>query len=84
MKGEFWRLGLIWVVVSNVEGTSLVGDKPRSSFSSWSHYAAKQNPNFETTTPWCRLLSQFGQVIYRLFKKLERVFGFYIWGFYQL
>ncbi|XP_011652077.1 uncharacterized protein LOC101214766 isoform X2 [Cucumis sativus] len=43
------------------EGTSLVGDKPRSSFSSWSHYAAKQNPNFETTTPWCRLLSQFGQ-----------------------
>ncbi|XP_023519528.1 uncharacterized protein LOC111782918 isoform X1 [Cucurbita pepo subsp. pepo] len=43
------------------EGTSLVGDKPRSSFSSWSLYAAKQNPNFETTTPWCRLLSQFGQ-----------------------
>ncbi|XP_022137416.1 uncharacterized protein LOC111008871 isoform X3 [Momordica charantia] len=43
------------------EGTSLVGDKPRSSFSSWSLYAAKQNPNFETATPWCRLLSQFGQ-----------------------
>ncbi|XP_022137420.1 uncharacterized protein LOC111008871 isoform X6 [Momordica charantia] len=44
-----------------VGGTSLVGDKPRSSFSSWSLYAAKQNPNFETATPWCRLLSQFGQ-----------------------
>ncbi|XP_023542558.1 uncharacterized protein LOC111802436 isoform X1 [Cucurbita pepo subsp. pepo] len=43
------------------EGTSLVGDRPRTSFSSWSHYASKQNTNFETTTPWCRLLSEFGQ-----------------------
>ncbi|XP_022994320.1 uncharacterized protein LOC111490081 isoform X5 [Cucurbita maxima] len=43
------------------EGTSLVGDRPRTSFSSWSHYASKQNTSFETTTPWCRLLSEFGQ-----------------------
>lgn len=77
VKGDFRRLGLIWFV-SNVEGTSLVGDKPRSSFSSWSHYAAKQNPNFETTTPWCRLLSQFGQVIQRLSAKLKHIFVFYI------
>ncbi|XP_050936082.1 uncharacterized protein LOC103484405 isoform X13 [Cucumis melo] len=55
------RLLLLTLLPPRVGGTSLVGDKPRSSFSSWSHYAAKQNPNFETTTPWCRLLSQFGQ-----------------------
>lgn len=74
MKGDFRRVGLIWFV-SNVEGTSLVGDKPRSSFSSWSLYA-KQHPNFETTTPWCRLLSQFGQVIQRLSKKLKHIIWF--------
>lgn len=37
-----------------------VMEKPRSSFSSWSLYQ-KQNPTFETSTPWCRLLSQSGQ-----------------------
>ncbi|KAL6996983.1 hypothetical protein U1Q18_007108, partial [Sarracenia purpurea var. burkii] len=43
------------------DGSSpIVVDKPRSSFSSWSAYQ-KQNPSFETTTPWCRLLSQYGQ-----------------------
>ncbi|XP_073272500.1 uncharacterized protein [Primulina huaijiensis] len=30
-----------------------VADKPRSSFTSW-----KQHLGFETTTPWCRLLTQ--------------------------
>ncbi|XP_075514429.1 uncharacterized protein LOC142549389 isoform X1 [Primulina tabacum] len=30
-----------------------VADKPRSSFASW-----KQHLGFETTTPWCRLLTQ--------------------------
>ncbi|KAJ4712558.1 AAA-type ATPase family protein [Melia azedarach] len=35
-------------------------EKPRSSFSSWSLYQ-KQNPSFETSTPWCRLLSQSAQ-----------------------
>ncbi|XP_028062275.1 uncharacterized protein LOC114265656 isoform X1 [Camellia sinensis] len=38
----------------------VVVDKPRSSFSSWSTYQ-KQNPSFESSTPWCRLLSQYGQ-----------------------
>ncbi|EOY22455.1 ATPase family AAA domain-containing protein 1-A isoform 1 [Theobroma cacao] len=38
----------------------IVLDKGRSSFSTWS-ICQKQNPNFETSTPWCRLLSQFAQ-----------------------
>ncbi|KAH7865974.1 hypothetical protein Vadar_013788 [Vaccinium darrowii] len=43
------------------EGSSpVVVDKPRSSFSSWAAYQ-KQNPSFETSTPWCRLLSQYAQ-----------------------
>ncbi|KAG5537169.1 hypothetical protein RHGRI_024560 [Rhododendron griersonianum] len=42
------------------EGSSPVVDKPRSSFSSWTAYQ-KQNPSFETSTPWCRLLSQYAQ-----------------------
>ncbi|PSS07681.1 Spastin like [Actinidia chinensis var. chinensis] len=43
------------------EGSSpIVVEKPRSSFSSWSAYQ-KQNPSFETSTPWCRLLSQYAQ-----------------------
>ncbi|GMP34096.1 hypothetical protein CsSME_00007120 [Camellia sinensis var. sinensis] len=43
------------------DGSSpVVVDKPRSSFSSWSTYQ-KQNPSFESSTPWCRLLSQYGQ-----------------------
>ncbi|XP_047309506.1 uncharacterized protein LOC124912911 [Impatiens glandulifera] len=35
-------------------------DKLRSSFSPWSSYQ-KQNTAFETTSPWCRLLSQYAQ-----------------------
>ncbi|XVF54672.1 hypothetical protein PTKIN_Ptkin05aG0199800 [Pterospermum kingtungense] len=35
-------------------------DKGRGSFSTWSVYQ-KQNPNFDTSTPWCRLLSQSAQ-----------------------
>lgn len=36
-------------------------DTGRGSFSKWS-IPHKQNPNFETSTPWCRLLSQSAQV----------------------
>ncbi|TKY73632.1 ATPase family AAA domain-containing protein 1-A [Spatholobus suberectus] len=39
---------------------TVVADKPRGSFSSWSIYQ-KQNPNFEASVPWCRLLSQSAQ-----------------------
>ncbi|XP_029126658.1 uncharacterized protein LOC109795955 isoform X3 [Cajanus cajan] len=44
------------------DGTSptVVADKPRGSFSSWSIYQ-KLNPNFEASVPWCRLLSQSAQ-----------------------
>ncbi|KAK9277994.1 hypothetical protein L1049_027551 [Liquidambar formosana] len=35
-------------------------DKARSSISSWSA-SQKQNPSFETSTPWCKLLSQYAQ-----------------------
>ncbi|KAF8010521.1 hypothetical protein BT93_J1221 [Corymbia citriodora subsp. variegata] len=43
------------------EGTSpLAVDKHRSSFTSWNLYQ-KQSPTFESSTPWCRLLSQSGQ-----------------------
>ncbi|XP_022738968.1 uncharacterized protein LOC111291460 isoform X2 [Durio zibethinus] len=38
----------------------IVLDKGRSSFSTWS-ICQKHNPNFETSTPWCRLLSQSAQ-----------------------
>lgn len=43
------------------EGSTPVVEKPRSAFSSWSFYQ-KQSPSFETSTPWCKLLSQSGQV----------------------
>ncbi|CAN1802325.1 Outer mitochondrial transmembrane helix translocase [Linum perenne] len=43
-----------------VGSTPMVLDKPRSSLSAWGLYQ-KQNPNFETSTPWCKLLSQSGQ-----------------------
>lgn len=54
--------------VFSCEGSTptVVADKPRASFSSWSVYH-KQNPNFEASVPWCRLLSQSAQVIYLLF-----------------
>ncbi|KAL6973060.1 hypothetical protein U1Q18_027234 [Sarracenia purpurea var. burkii] len=35
----------------------IVVDNPKSSFSSWSAYQ-KQNRSFESTTPWCKLLSE--------------------------
>ncbi|XWS37125.1 hypothetical protein CRYUN_Cryun19dG0016600 [Craigia yunnanensis] len=38
----------------------IVLDKVRGSFSTWS-ICQKQNPNFETSTTWCRLLSQSAQ-----------------------
>ncbi|XP_065873285.1 uncharacterized protein [Euphorbia lathyris] len=36
-------------------------DKPRSPFSSWSLYHKPSQTNFETSTPWCKLLSQSAQ-----------------------
>ncbi|XVF08717.1 hypothetical protein REPUB_Repub07fG0027500 [Reevesia pubescens] len=42
------------------DSTPTVLDKGRSSFSTWS-ICQKQNPNFDTSTPWCRLLSQSAQ-----------------------
>lgn len=44
-------------------------DKPRSSFSSWSGYQKRTNPaaTFETSMPWCKLLSQSGQVLEAFF-----------------
>ncbi|XP_027339693.1 uncharacterized protein LOC113853311 isoform X2 [Abrus precatorius] len=43
--------------IADGSAPTLVADKPRGSFSSWSLYQ-KQNPNFEASVPWCRLLSQ--------------------------
>ncbi|XP_062169767.1 uncharacterized protein LOC133875603 isoform X3 [Alnus glutinosa] len=47
------------------EGASpaVMADKPRSSFSSWSGYQKRTNPatTFESSMPWCKLLSQSGQ-----------------------
>ncbi|XP_022729759.1 uncharacterized protein LOC111284904 isoform X2 [Durio zibethinus] len=49
------------VVAPIADGSASIGlDKGRSSISSWSIYQ-KQNPNFETSIPWCRLLSQSAQ-----------------------
>ncbi|XWS47818.1 hypothetical protein CRYUN_Cryun13aG0017900 [Craigia yunnanensis] len=42
------------------DSAPIVLDKARSSFSTWS-ICQKQNPNSETSTPWCRLLSQSAQ-----------------------
>ncbi|KAF8390623.1 hypothetical protein HHK36_025150 [Tetracentron sinense] len=45
----------------NFEGSSpILVDKSRSSFSPWSMYQ-KQSPNLDTSTPWCKLLSQYSQ-----------------------
>ncbi|KHN31902.1 ATPase family AAA domain-containing protein 1-A [Glycine soja] len=46
--------------VDNGSTPTVVADKPRGSFSSWSVHP-KQNPNFEASVPWCRLLSQSAQ-----------------------
>ena len=49
------------------EGSSpaAVLDKARSSFLAWNTYQKQGlNPaSFEVATPWCKLLSQSGQVI---------------------
>ncbi|KAJ4838488.1 hypothetical protein Tsubulata_021088 [Turnera subulata] len=59
-KGEA-SAPLLSVVGPSAEGTTpVVVEKPRSSFSSWSLYH-KQNPSFETSPPWCKLLSQSAQ-----------------------
>ncbi|XP_021690124.1 uncharacterized protein LOC110671835 isoform X2 [Hevea brasiliensis] len=58
-KGE--AAPAVTVVTPIAEGsTPLVVDKARSSFSSWNLYQ-KQNSTFETSTPWCKLLSQSAQ-----------------------
>ncbi|KEH34969.1 P-loop nucleoside triphosphate hydrolase superfamily protein, putative [Medicago truncatula] len=46
--------------IADASTPTLVADKPRASFSSWSLYQ-KQNPNLESSAPWCRLLSQSAQ-----------------------
>ncbi|CAJ2644420.1 unnamed protein product [Trifolium pratense] len=46
--------------IADGSSPTLVADKPRASFSSWSIYQ-KQNPNLESSAPWCRLLSQSAQ-----------------------
>ncbi|XP_004500647.1 uncharacterized protein [Cicer arietinum] len=46
--------------IADGSSPTLVADKPRASFSSWSIYQ-KQNPNLEASAPWCRLLSQSAQ-----------------------
>ncbi|OMO71711.1 hypothetical protein COLO4_28089 [Corchorus olitorius] len=58
-KGE--TSGAVAVATPIADGSApMVLDKGRSSFSTWSA-SQKQNPNFETSTPWCRLLSQSSQ-----------------------
>jgi len=53
---------LIFIVLLREGSTpTVVADKPRGSFSSWAIFQ-KQNPNFEASVPWCRLLSQSAQV----------------------
>ncbi|PSR89548.1 ATPase family AAA domain-containing protein [Actinidia chinensis var. chinensis] len=60
-KGEEAQAVAVAVATPIAEGSSpIVVEKPMSSFSSWSAYQ-KQNPSFETSTPWCRLLSQYAQ-----------------------
>ncbi|XP_057438999.1 uncharacterized protein LOC130730870 isoform X2 [Lotus japonicus] len=46
--------------IADGSSPTVVADKPRASFSSWSLYQ-KQNPNAESSAPWCRLLSQSAQ-----------------------
>ncbi|CAI8597541.1 unnamed protein product [Vicia faba] len=46
--------------IADGSSPTLVADKPRASFSSWSIYQ-KQNPILESSAPWCRLLSQSAQ-----------------------
>ncbi|GLT96235.1 hypothetical protein SLE2022_138760 [Rubroshorea leprosula] len=58
-KGE--TSSAVAVVAPITEGsTPIQVDKSRSSFSSLANHQ-KQNSNFETSVPWCRLLSQSAQ-----------------------
>ncbi|GLT75264.1 hypothetical protein SLA2020_470000 [Shorea laevis] len=58
-KGE--TSSAVAVVAPITEGsTPIEVDKSRSSFSSLANHQ-KQNSNFETSVPWCRLLSQSAQ-----------------------
>ncbi|XP_042502189.1 uncharacterized protein LOC122079629 [Macadamia integrifolia] len=60
-KGEDVTASAVPVVSPIAEGSSAsLVDKPRSPFSSWSAFQ-KQNPNSDSSTPWCKLLSQFSQ-----------------------
>ncbi|KAI3919577.1 hypothetical protein MKX01_018400 [Papaver californicum] len=41
--------------------TPSIVDNKRSSFCSWSMLQKQQNLNFDASTPWCKLLSQYSQ-----------------------
>ncbi|KAI3978031.1 hypothetical protein MKX01_032408 [Papaver californicum] len=41
--------------------TPSIVDSKRSSFCSWSMLQKQQNLNFDASTPWCKLLSQYSQ-----------------------
>ncbi|KAA3459493.1 ATPase family AAA domain-containing protein 1 [Gossypium australe] len=59
-KGET-SSAAVAVVAPIADGSApVLLDKGRSSFTTWS-ISQKQNPNFDTSTPWCRLLSQSAQ-----------------------
>ncbi|GAB4860458.1 hypothetical protein Ancab_035618 [Ancistrocladus abbreviatus] len=50
------------VLTPIAEGNSpIVEEQARSSFSPVRNYQKQQSLNFETSTPWCRLLSQYSQ-----------------------
>ncbi|KAF7838180.1 ATPase family AAA domain-containing protein 1-A isoform A [Senna tora] len=46
--------------IADGSSPTLMVNKPRGSLSSWSIYQ-KETPSFESSTPWCRLLSQSAQ-----------------------
>ncbi|PPD67390.1 hypothetical protein GOBAR_DD35729 [Gossypium barbadense] len=59
-KGET-SSAAVAVVAPIADGSApVLLDKGRSSFTTWS-ISQKQNPNFDTSTPWCKLLSQSAQ-----------------------
>ncbi|KAJ4961974.1 hypothetical protein NE237_021884 [Protea cynaroides] len=60
-KGEDRTPPAVPVISPIAEGSSaILGDKARSSFSSWGA-SQKQNPNSDSSNPWCKLLSQYSQ-----------------------
>ncbi|OVA09507.1 Forkhead-associated (FHA) domain [Macleaya cordata] len=59
VEGGNGAVPAVSVATPLADGSSpILVDRPRSSFSSWYQ---KQNPNFDTSTPWCKLLSQYSQ-----------------------